>query len=94
MFYSQLLVTKSNYGDILRPRAKKKPHQDGRRGKTAFRIKLHTRQRRLEGSDISCAHQEPETETELCLGVSWGGASQQWTAVGAEALGAADLGVA
>ena len=36
----------------------------------------------------------PETETELCLGVSCRGTSQQWTAVGAEALGAVDLGMA
>ena len=35
-----------------------------------------------------------ETETELCLSVSCGGASQQWTAAGAGALGAADLGMA
>ena len=28
--------------DIPRPRAKEKPQQDGRRGKTAFRIKSHT----------------------------------------------------
>ena len=35
-----------------------------------------------------------ETETKLCLSVSCGGAGQQWTAVGAGALGAADLGMA
>ena len=35
-----------------------------------------------------------ETKTELCLNVSFRGMGQQWTAVGAEALGAADLGVA
>ena len=35
-----------------------------------------------------------ETETELCLSVSCGGTGQQWTATGAGALGAADLGVA
>ena len=91
VFYSQLLVTKNNYGDIPHPRAKEKPHQDGRRGKIAFRIKLYTQQRRLEGSNIPCAHQDPETEKVLCLGVSWGGTSQHWTAVGAEALGAVDL---
>ena len=33
-------------------------------------------------------------ETELCLSVSCGGTGQQWTAAGAEALGAADLGMA
>ena len=35
-----------------------------------------------------------ETETELCLSISCGGTGQQWTAAGAGALGAADLGVA
>ena len=35
-----------------------------------------------------------ETETELCLGVSCGGTGQQWTAAGAGAQGAADLGMA
>ena len=35
-----------------------------------------------------------ETETEPCLSVSCGGTGQQWTAAGAGALGAADLGVA
>ena len=35
-----------------------------------------------------------ETETELCLGVSWGGTGQQWAAAGTGALGAADLGMA
>ena len=34
-----------------------------------------------------------EAETELCLSVSCGGTGQQWTATGAEALGAADLGM-
>ena len=32
-----------------------------------------------------------ETETELCLSVSFGGMGQQWPATGAGALGAADL---
>jgi len=35
-----------------------------------------------------------ETETELCFSVSLGGTSQQWTAAGAGALGAVDLGMA
>ena len=34
-----------------------------------------------------------ESETELCLSVSCGGAGQQWSAVGTGALGAADLGM-
>ena len=35
-----------------------------------------------------------ETETELCLSVFCRGAGQQWTAAGAGALGAVDLGMA
>ena len=35
-----------------------------------------------------------ETELELFLSVSCGGTGQQWTAAGARALGAADLGMA
>ena len=41
-------------------------------------------------------HQDPETPQrlrELCLSVSCGGTGQQWTAAGAGALGAVDLGV-
>ena len=36
----------------------------------------------------------PETETELCVSVSCGDAGRQWAAMGAGALGAAELGVA
>ena len=35
-----------------------------------------------------------ETEQKLCLSVSREGMDQQWPAAGAEALGAADLGMA
>ena len=35
-----------------------------------------------------------ETKTELCLSVSCGSTGQQWTAAGAGALGAVDLGMA
>ena len=52
----------------------------------------------LEGTDKTLCAPEPrdptETERELCLSVSCGGTGQQWTAVGAGALGAADLGMA
>ena len=34
-----------------------------------------------------------ETEPELCLSISCGGTGQQWTAAGAGALGAVDLGM-
>ena len=77
--------------DTPHPRAKEKPQQDGRRGKITFRIKPHTRQRRLECSNTPCVHQDPETEPKLCLSVSCRGMGQQWTAAGAGALGAVDL---
>ena len=62
-----------------------------------FRLKPHSCQRRSEGSNKPCAHQDPETpetETELCLSISCGGMGQQWTATWTRALGAADLGMA
>ena len=65
-----------------------------------FRIKPHTCQKSSEGSNKPCTHQDPETpthtktETELCLSVSCRGTGQQWTAAGAGALGAVDLGMA
>ena len=37
---------------------------------------------------------DPEPETELCLSVSCKGTGQQWPAIGAGALSAADLGMA
>ena len=52
----------------------------------------------LEGTNRTLCAPEPrestETETELCLNVSFRGMGQQWAAVGAGALGAADLGMA
>ena len=46
-----------------------------------------------KGEGITCLS-NLGSGTELCLSVSCGGAGQQWTAAGAEALGAADLGMA
>ena len=52
------------------PRAKEKPQQEGRKGEIAFRIKPHTQQRCLEGSNKTlCAPGDP-TETELDLPLS------------------------
>ena len=53
------------------PGAKDKPHQDSRRGKIAFRIKPHTCQRHLEGSNKAlCTPGDPkETEPDLSLSV-------------------------
>ena len=80
------------------PRAKEKPQQDGRRGKITFRMLHPTCQRYSESSNKRCAHQDPETPTEtepeLGLSFSYIGTGQQWTAAGAGALGAVDLGMA
>ena len=51
--------------DTSHSRAKEKPQQDARRGEIAFRIKPYTHQRRLEGSNKPCAHQNPETPQRL-----------------------------
>ena len=58
-------------GDTPCPRAKEKPQQDGRRGEIAFRIKLHTRQRRSEGSNKPCTNQDPETPQRLRQNCVW-----------------------
>ena len=53
-----------------------------------------THQRRSEGSNQPCVHQEPETPQRLiCFSVSCEGAGQQWPAAGVGALGATDLGM-
>ena len=63
-----------------------------------FRTKPLPRQRCLDRANKPCVHQDPETppetEPELSLSVSCGGPGQQWTATGAGARGAADLGLA
>jgi len=57
-----------------RPRAKAKTQQDSRKGKIAFRIKPHTHQRCLEGSNKAlCAPgstDSTETEPDMPLSVS------------------------
>ena len=51
--------------------------------------------RGLKQTLFTPAPREPTaTDTEICLIVSYGGTGQQWTAAGAGALGAADLGMA
>ena len=60
------------WGDTPCPRAKKEPQNDGKRGKSAFRIKPHT-QRCSEVSNKPCVHQDPETPQRLrqtCIRVS------------------------
>ena len=60
---------------------KGKPQQDGKWGEITFRIKSHTCQQRSEVSNKPCVYQVPEisteTETDLCLSVSYGGMGQQ-----------------
>ena len=79
-------------------RAKEKPQQDGRCGEIAFRIKPHTWQRCLEGSNKTLCPPVPEAPQRLgqtCLWVSEGllwGTGQQWPAAGAGALATANLG--
>ena len=93
--------------DTLHPKAKKKPQQDGRRGKIIFRIKpVHTRdtQRAQKNKNKNkkkqqlCGHQDPETPQRLsqscleCWVSPYRSMSQQWPATGTGALTAADLG--
>ena len=47
------------------PREKEKPKQNGSRGKVTFRIKPHICLRCLEGSNKTCAHQDPENPQRL-----------------------------
>ena len=53
------IVLEQLWGDSSCPRAKGKPQQDGRRGNIMFRIKPHIHQRRSEGSNKPCVHQDP-----------------------------------
>ena len=66
--------------------------------RTGQDIKIHTEGRSIVRTEVETIAPGPtdptETETELCLSVSCGGMGQQWTAAGAGALGAADLGMA
>ena len=84
--------------DTPNPRAKENPQKDDRRGKITFRIKFHTHQRYLEGSNKTLCAPEPRDSIENvpglfeCLSVSCGGTGQQWPVAGARALHAADLG--
>ena len=93
-------TTKERY---LTPWAKEKPQQDGRRGEITFKIKSHTRQRCLEGTNkTSYAPGSRERSSDPtrdwarpafeCLSVSWGDIGQQWPATGTGALRAAFLG--
>ena len=85
--------------DNPHPRAKEKPQKDGRRGEITFRIKPHTRQRCLEGTNKTFVstrrpHRDWDRPAVECLSVSCRGMGQQWPAAGAGALGAANLGMA
>ena len=85
--------------DTSHPKAKEKPQQDSRKGKIVFRIRLHTHQRHLEGSNKTLCASGPRDPTRdrarpafECLSVSCRGMGQQWPATETEALAAADLG--
>ena len=74
----QLTAEQSSTGEMLdptkkrypHPRAKEKSQQDSRRDKISFRIKFHTCQRCLEGSNQTLCVPGPrdptETEPDLC----------------------------
>ena len=53
-----------------RPRAKEKPQQDGRRAEVTLRIKPHTHQRHLKGSNKTLCAPGHSTETEPDLHLS------------------------
>ena len=87
------------------PKAKEKPQQDCRRGKTTFRIKPNTLQRHLEGSNKPCVHQDTGNQQRLRQNCVWvspvevqvisgllkgQGLRVHWISLGA----AADLGMA
>ena len=57
--------------DTPHPRAKEKPQEDGMRGQITFRNKPLTCQRSSEGSNKSCAHQDPETQQRLRQNCVW-----------------------
>ena len=85
--------------DTSHPRAKEKPHQDGRRSKITFRIKPQTSQRCLKGSNKPSYATGPREPTRNraspafeCLSISCRGSSQQWPTMRTGALAAADLG--
>ena len=80
--------------DMPRPRAKKKPQQDGRRGKPYLESNpIPTRDLgELKQTLCSPGPRDPtETEPELCLSVSCKGTGQQGAVPWAGALGGVDL---
>ena len=83
--------------DTPHPMAKEKPQQDSRRGKIAYKIKPQTSEmlRRLKQNLVFTRrpHRDGARHAFDCLSVSCEGMGQQWPATGAEAMGAADLGV-
>ena len=84
------------WGHTPRPRAEKL-QTDGRRGEFVFRIKLHTFQRCSEGSNKSCAHQDPETPQRLRQNCVWESPVEVQDSNGPSGtgtLGVAELGMA
>ena len=58
-------------GDILSPGAKEKSQQDGRRGKTVFRIKAHTHQRCSESWNKPVCTPGPRAQQRLKQNCVW-----------------------
>ena len=80
-------------------KANEMPQQDSRKGNITFRIKPHTHQRYLEGSNKTlCAPGPRDSNRDWArpafefLSVSCGGTDQQWPVAGTRALVAVDLG--
>ena len=83
--------------DVPCPRAKKKPRKMVGGTKLLLDsnpIPVRDTQRTQTNLCTPGPRDPTETYTELCLSVSCGGTGQQWTAAGAGALGAVDLGMA
>ena len=65
-----------------RPRAKEKPQQDGRRVEIDFRVKPLAHQRRSEGSNKTCTHQDPGTPQRLSQNCAWVSPEKVWVSSG------------
>ena len=85
--------TKNRY-PTSKGKEKTKHQEDGRRDKITFRVKPHTHQRPLEGSNKTLCAPGPRDPTKdwarhafECFSVSWGGMGQQWPAAGDRSSG-------
>ena len=67
---SSCMALEQLWGDTPHLRTEK-PQEDGKKDEIAFRIKLHSQQRRSEGSNKPCAHQDPEPPQTLGQNCVW-----------------------